>query len=383
MNQIYFDNNATTPVAPQVRDAMLPYLETMFGNPSSAHGFGEATRAGVEQSRQQLADFLQCHASSIIFTGGGSEANNLAIWSAIANAPDKKHIISSVVEHASVLSPLKFLQEQFGYDVDLLPVDSQGGIDLEKLAATIRSDTALVTLMGANNETGVVWPIAEIGELCRKLSVPFHCDAVQMAGKVELDLANMHVDYLSLAAHKMHGPKGVGALYVHRAAPVTPLIMGSDQEEGRRAGTENVAGIVGFGKACELAGEDIPGHQQHMQALRDQIEKNICDEISDVRVNGGGMPRLVNTLNISFKHCSSAALIQELDVKGIAISAHSACQSGDLDPSHVLSALGVPEEFMHGTLRISVSRFNTKQEVDTFLDILPGLVAKSRSGFAL
>lgn len=383
MNRIYFDNNATTPVDPQVRQVMLPYLETIFGNASSAHRFGEAARAGIEQSRQQLADFMQCHASSVVFTGGGSEANNQAIWSAIAAFSEKKHIISSVVEHPSVLAPLRFLQKQFGYDVDLLPVDGQGGTDLGKLASLIRSDTALVSLMGANNETGVLWPIVDIGELCRERSILFHCDAVQMPGKVDLDLTKMHVDYLSLAAHKMHGPKGVGALCIHRAAPITPLIMGSDQENGRRAGTENVAGIVGFGKACELAGENIPGHQKHMKELRDRIEKTICEEISDVRINGQSMPRLANTLNISFKHCSSAALIQELDVKGIAISAHSACQSGDLDPSHVLSALKVPEEYMHGTLRVSLSRFNTAQEVDTFLDILPGLVAKSRSGFAL
>jgi cysteine desulfurase len=382
MHQIYFDNNATTQVDPQVRQAITPYLENMFGNPSSAHRFGEVAKAGIEKAREQLANFLQCHTSSIVFTGGGSEANNLAIWSAIADAPGKKHIVSSVVEHPSVLAPLRFLQKRFGYDMDLLPVDGQGGIDLKRLASLIRPDTALVSLMGANNETGVLWPIVDIGALCRERAVLFHCDAVQMAGKVDLDFAKTHVDYLSLAAHKMHGPKGVGALCVRRTAPVTPLIMGSDQEDGRRAGTENVPGIVGFGKACELAGENIPGHQKHMKELRDRIEKTICENVSDVMINGQGMPRLANTLNVSFRHCSSAALIQELDVKGIAISAHSACQSGDLDPSHVLAALGLPEEYMHGTLRISLSRFNTPAEVDAFLDILPGLVAKSRHGFA-
>ncbi len=383
MGNIYFDNNATTPIDPAVREAMLPYLEQWFGNPSSGHRFGEAAHGGIEAARQQVAALLQAPPSRLIFTSGGSEANNLAIWSAVLAHPERKHIVTSAVEHASVLAPLAFLQEKFGYEVEILPVDQGGDFDLVALAAAIRPDTALVSLMGANNETGVLWPVERIGALCRERAVFFHCDAVQLVGKQSLDLATLPVDYLTISAHKLHGPKGTGLLYARRMVPVTPMIMGSGQEHGLRTGTENVAGIVGFGKACQLAGSAIAEHAELLGGMRDRLEAGIVAEIPAAQINGGAMARLANTTNVSFKHASGAAMIQELDERGIAVSAHAACHSGDLDPSHVLRAMAVAESYLHGTLRISLSRFNTMAEVEEVLAVLPGIVAKSRQGFAL
>lgn len=381
MKRIYLDNNATTPVDPKVVDAMLPYFNKKFGNPSSGHRFGEETRSAVEQAREQVAALIDCHASRIIFNSGGSEGNNTAIFSAVNAFPEKKHVISSQVEHASVLQPLKFLKKK-GYEIELLPVDEQGGLDCKMLASAIRPDTALVTLMGANNETGVLWPVGEIGSICKDKGVLFHCDGIQMVGKEPLNVSQMEVDYLTVAGHKVHGPKGVGALYVQRTAPVTPLVMGAGQENGHRAGTENVAGIVGLGKACEIAAIELADYQSRVAPLRDYLEDTILENIPDVIINGKTLPRLSNTTNVGFKHCSSAGIIQELDERGIAVSAHSACQSGDLDPSHVLAAMNVPETYRHGALRISLSRTTTKDEVEALLEILPHIIAKSRQGFA-
>jgi cysteine desulfurase len=383
MERIYFDNNATTPLDPAVREAMLPYLSEYFGNPSSGHYFGEEALAGITDARKQVAALFNCPPKSIFFTSGGTEANNTAIWSAISAFPEKKHIVSSIVEHASVLKPLEFLQQRFGYRIDLLPVSRDGALDLQLLSETIGPDTALVTLMGANNESGVVWPLAEIGALCRQKKVLFHCDAVQLIGKEPIDLEILPVDYLAIAAHKFHGPKGIGALYARRTAPFTPLIMGAGQEMEHRAGTENVAGIVGIGKASELAAGYLKAGISDVMNLRDSLQERIMADISEVIVNGAGQPRLSNTLNVSFKNCASGAMVQELDEKGIAVSAHSACHSGDLDPSHVLRAMAVPETHIHGTLRISLSRFNTAAEVDRLGEVLPDVVAKSRQGVAV
>ena len=383
MERIYFDNNATTPLDPAVREAMLPYLNERFGNPSSGHHFGEEALAGITNARKQTATLLNCPAKRIFFTSGGTEANNTAIWSAVFAFPEKKHIVSSVVEHASVLQPLEFLQQRFGYSIDLLPVSKDGALDLQLLSEKIRPDTLLVTLMAANNESGVVWPLAEIGALCRKKNVLFHCDAVQLVGKVVIDLETLPVDYLAVAAHKLHGPKGIGALYVKRTAPFTPLIMGAGQEMGHRAGTENVAGTVGLGKACELASGYLARGASNVLQLRNRLQERILAEIDDAIVNGATQPRLPNTLNVSFKNCASGAMVQELDERGIAVSAHSACHSGDLDPSHVLLAMSVPETHIHGTLRISLSRFNTIDEVDTLCEALPAIVEKSRQGAAV
>lgn len=382
MKKIYLDNNATTMVAPEVREAMLPFLGEAFGNPSSGHRFGEDARIAVELARQQVADFLHCQPNRLIFTGGGTEANNQAILSAISASPRKKHIITSVVEHASVLKPLEFLAATMGYEVELLKVNEQGGLSLEQLAAAIRSETVLVSLMAANNETGVIWPIEEIAALCRQRGLLLHCDAVQLAGKELIDLQLWPVDYLAIAGHKLHGPKGVGVLYAARTAPITPLIRGASQENGRRAGTENVPGLVGFGQACELAGQNLADYRLKLGALRDQLETGLKQSIPEVLINCEEQLRLANTTNVSFANCSSAALIQELDELGIAVSAHSACHSGDLDPSHVLTALHVPEAFLHGTLRISLSRLNSSADIQALLSILPKVVAKSRRGFA-
>jgi cysteine desulfurase len=383
MEKIYFDNNATTPLDPATRESMLPYFNERFGNPSSGHRFGEQALEGINTAREQMASLFNCQPKRIFFTSGGTEANNIAIWCAISDFPEKKHIITSAVEHASVLKPLEFLQERFGYTIDLLPVSKDGALDLQLLDKAIKPDTALVTLMGANNESGVIWPLQEIGELCREKKVLFHSDAVQMVGKVMLDLETLPVDYLAVGAHKFHGPKGIGALYIKRTAPFTPLIMGASQEMEHRAGTENVAGIVGMGKACELAAGHLQEEISSVLKLRNRLQDTILTEINDVIINGDKQPRLPNTLNVSFKNCASGAMVQELDERGIAVSAHSACHSGDLDPSHVLRAMAVPETHIHGTLRISLSRFNTDREVDILCKALPGIVAKSRQGVAV
>jgi cysteine desulfurase len=380
MERIYFDNNATTPLDPAVREAILPYLGECFGNPSSGHRFGEQALAGINNARDQVASLFNCPPKRIFFTSGGTEANNTAIWSAITAFPEKKHIVTSIVEHPSILKPLEFLQQRFGYTIELLPVSGDGGLDLQQLAASIRTDTALVTLMGANNESGVVWPLEDIGALCREKKVLFLCDAVQLVGKEPLNLETLPVDYLSIAAHKLHGPKGSGALYVKRTAPFAKLIMGASQEMDHRAGTENVSGIVGLGQACELAGKYLESGKSEVLNLRNRLQERILQEIDGTIVNGANQPRLTNTLNVSFKNCASGAMVQELDERGIAVSAHSACHSGDLDPSHVLRAMAVPETHIHGTLRISLSRFNTSREVDILCEILPGIVAKYRQG---
>ncbi|MDG4475853.1 cysteine desulfurase family protein [Thiovibrio frasassiensis] len=382
MHTIYFDNNASTPLDPAVRAAMAPYLADCFGNPASSHRFGEAARHAVELAREQVAGLLGCHPGRIVLNSGGTEGNNTAIFSAIWGNPGKKHIISSQVEHGSVLAPLEFLASQ-GYEVELLGVDENGTLDLDALKGAIRPDTGLVSLMVANNETGVLWPMAEIAAICRARGVLLHCDAIQLAGKAALSAEALGVDYLTIAGHKLHGPKGVGALYVSRTAPFTPLIMGTGQENGRRSGTENVPGIVGFGQACALAaGVDEAAHRR-LAALRDLLEAGIVAAIPEVRINGALSPRLVNTTNVSFRHAASAGLIQDLDAGGIAVSAHAACQTGDVDPSHVLRAMRVPEPYLHGTLRISLSRYNTADEVAALLTLLPNAVAKARQGFAL
>jgi cysteine desulfurase len=383
MQRIYFDNNATTPLDQAVYEAMLPYLSDRFGNPSSGHWFGENANFGLEEARNQVAGLIDCQPNRLFFTSGGTEANNMAIWSVISAHPEKKHIITSAVEHASVLNPLEFLEKKYGYEIEILPVGRQGGLDLEALDQAIRNDTVLVTLMGANNESGVIWPLKEIGNLCREKKVLFHCDAVQLVGKESVNVSDIPVDYLAIAAHKLHGPKGIGALYIKRTAPLASLIIGANQEGGYRAGTENVAGIVGFGKACELAANNLDVCRAKIMGLRDKLQDRILAEIDDVIINGDGQPRLANTLNVSFKNCASGAMVQELDEKGIAVSAHSACHSGDLDPSHVLQAMEVPETHIHGTLRISLSRLNNDQEVDCFLKTLPEVVAKSRQGLAV
>lgn len=381
MKRIYLDNNATTPIAPEVRETMLPFLGETFGNPSSAHHEGEEAKAELDTARARVAELLNTAPGRIVFTSGGTEANNLAIFSGAWADPQKRHLISSQVEHPSVLAPLQFLAGH-GYEVELLEVGPNGGLNLDLLQSRIRPDTALVSLMGANNETGVLWPVAEIGTICRERGVLFHSDVVQMLGKEPLDAAELPVDYLSMGAHKLHGPKGAGALYVARKAPVTPYLRGAGQENGRRPGTENTPGLAGFGRACELAGQHLADYRLRVAALCNLLEEEIQAAAPEALVIGSGQPRLPNTINVCFKHCSSAGLVQEFDLRGIAVSGHSACHSGDLNPSPVLSAMGVPETHLHGSLRISLSRFTTREEVDRFLEALPEILAKAAGNFA-
>ncbi len=377
MDPIYLDNNATTPLAPEVRAAMAACLAETFGNPSSSHRFGEAARQVVDEARERVAALVGAHPRRTIFTSGGSEANNMAIMSAVAGRPDRRHLVSSTVEHPSVLAPLRALAER-GYRLTLLEVDGDGGLDLDRLAAVLDADTVLVSLMAANNETGVRWDIGAIGELCRQRGVLFHTDAVQLAGKAAVDLGSLPVDYLTLGAHKIHGPKGCGALCAARNAPLAPLVRGAGQEFGLRAGTENVPGIVGFGVAAELARAGLANYGDRVGGLRDRLEAEILRRIPEVRINGRGQPRLANTANVSFRGVAAAAVLQELDEHGIAVSAHAACHGGDLDPSHVLTAMRVPEDYIHGTMRISLSRYTTEEEIGRFLDLLPVLVDRSR-----
>jgi len=377
MNRIYLDNNATTAVDPSVRDAMLPYLETFYGNPSSDHRQGEIAKRAVDLARQQVAALAGCRPREVFFTSGGTEANNMAIHSALLASPEKRHVVTSSVEHPSVLAPLRYYSQQ-GYAVDTIAVDENGAIDYEELQRMIRPDTALVSLMAANNETGVVWDLACISTICREKNTLFHCDAVQLAGKMPIDLEKLPIDYLALAAHKLHGPKGCGALCTQRSTPVFSFIRGAGQEHQRRAGTENVPGLAGFGKAAELAQTNLDCYGSLVGELRDKLERGLLEKIPDTRVNGRRAWRLPNTCNVSFKNTSSAAIIQELDEKGISVSAHSACHSGDLDPSHVLSAMHIAEEFIHGTLRISLSRYSTAGDIEKVLAVLPAIVAQSR-----
>ena len=379
MNRIYLDNNATTPLLPQVIDVMTHCLQKTFGNPSSDHFFGEQARLSVDLARERVAALLSCSEQTIVFTSGGTESNNSAILGAAAAQPAKKHIVTSAVEHTSVLAPIRFLASRHGYAVDILGVDEDGMLDMDDLARALRPDTLLVSLMAANNETGVCWPLDTISAICRDLGCLFHCDAAQYVGKAFLDLSRMSVDLLTVAAHKFHGPKGIGALYVKRGTPLEPFVLGAGQEGGRRGGTENVPALAGFGEACRLATEEMDARTAHIRQLTARLETEITRRIPDVRVNGKNAPRLANTLNVSFRGCAANSMIQELDMRGIAVSAHSACHSGDLDPSHVLAAMRVPEDFLHGALRISIGATNTADDIDALLAILPGIVEKSRA----
>lgn len=379
MNRIYLDNNATTPLLPQVIDVMTHCLRENFGNPSSNHFFGEQARRSVDVARERVAALLSCPEQAIVFTSGGTESNNSAILGAAAAQPAKKHIITSVVEHTSVLTPIRFLARRHGYEVDMLGVDQDGMLDMHTLSRALRPETLLVSLMAANNETGVCWPLETISAICRDHGCLFHCDAAQYAGKAPIDLSRISVDLLTVAAHKFHGPKGIGALYIKRGTPLEPFVIGAGQEGGRRGGTENVPALAGFGEACRLAAEEMDARSARLRQLTARLETEITRRIPDIRVNGKNAPRLANTLNISFRGCAANSMIQELDMRGIAVSAHSACHSGELDPSHVLAAMMVPEDYLHGTLRISMGAANTADDIDALLAILPGIVEKSRA----
>ncbi len=377
MNPVYLDNNATTMVAPEVVEAMLPYLGQLYGNPSSMHSFGGQVGTALKKARADVAEVLGARPEEIIFTSCGSESDNTAMLSALAAHPDKRHLVTTRVEHPAVLSLAKHLEEK-GYEVTFLGVDERGRLDLEELGRAIRKDTAIVSVMYANNETGTIFPIPEIAALCKARGVLFHTDAVQAVGKVDIDLAKLPVDMLALSGHKLHAPKGVGVLYVRQGTPFRPFLIGGHQERGRRAGTENTAGIIALATAMKLAKDNIAAENTRVRALRDRLEAGILAKVPDCIVNGDPDHRLPNTSSIAFKYVEGEAILLMLDQFGICASSGSACTSGSLEPSHVLRAMGVPFTYAHGSIRFSLSRYTTEAEVDLVLETLPGVIETLR-----
>ena len=375
---IYLDNSATTPLKKEVLDKMMPYLTENYGNPSSIYSIGRSAKAAIDAARIQVANAIGAQPAEIYFTGCGSEADNWAI-KGIARAKEKKgkHIISSAIEHHAVLHTLNYLEKQ-GFSVTYLPVDEFGKISLTDLEEAIRPDTILITIMTANNEVGTIEPISEIGAIAKKHNITFHTDAVQAVGAMELDVKKMNIDMLSMSAHKFGGPKGVGALYVRNGVRPEIFMHGGAQERARRAGTENVASIVGMGEAIALATRNIPEKAEKLCMLRDYLIKNIMEKIPYVKLNGHPTDRLPGNVNFSFSYIEGESLLLMLDLNGIAASSGSACTSGSLDPSHVLLALGLPHETAHGSLRISIGDYNTKEEIDKVIALLPGSVQRLR-----
>jgi cysteine desulfurase len=377
MKTVYFDNNATTKVAEEVLEEIEPLFCVLYGNPSSMHTFGGQIGRRIRKAREQVAGLLGCEPSEIVFTGCGTESDNTAIKGTLAAVPDKRKVITTRVEHPAVLAVCREL-ESHGYTVVELSVDKKGRLDIAELEDKLDEDTALVTIMYANNETGVVFPIEDIAELIKSKGAIFHTDAVQAAGKIPLNLSKSNIDLLSLSGHKLHAPKGIGVLYVRKGTRLSPFILGGHQEAGRRAGTENVPGIVGLGKACELAAENFETENKKVKALRDKLEKAILKKCPDCRLNGDPDNRLPNTSNISFEYIEGEAILLMLDKYGICASSGSACTSGSLEPSHVLRAMGVPFTAAHGSIRFSLSRYNTEEEVDYTIEKLPPIVNQLR-----
>jgi cysteine desulfurase len=374
---IYFDNNATTSVDPAVLEEMLPFLKEQYGNPSSAYSFGKRVLRAIEHAREQVATLLGCDASEILFTSCGTESDNTAIQSALSIDRDRKHIVTSKVEHSAIVKHGEALARR-GYEVTWLDVDARGLIDLSQLEDAIRPDTAIVSLMWANNETGVLFPIEEAAEICRKQQTIFHTDAVQAVGKIPIDLQTIPIQFLSVSGHKLHAPKGVGALYINRRTRFFPFLIGGGQEDKRRGGTENTASIVALGKAAELAGEFMEEENRFVRALRDKFEREAVERIPGVTVNGDLERRLPNTTNLSIEGIDSEALLMILDQQGVCCSAGSACTTGSLEPSHVLRAMGLSNEQARASLRFSFGRLNTMPEVESALEILTRAVKKLR-----
>ncbi len=374
---LYLDHNATTPIDPLVCDAMLPWLRNEFGNPSSIYGLGRRAAAALTKAREQVATLVGAQPSEIIFNSCGTEATNTAILSALAIDPDKRHVITSTVEHSATIKLCEYLATR-GYEITWLPVDAQGKLDVTKLEAAITSETAVVSLLWANNETGILFPVEEIAAITKRKKVPLHLDAVQAAGKVPINLETLGAQYVSLSAHKLYAPKGIGALYLNRKARYTPLLRGS-QEETRRGGTQNVASIVAFGKAAELATAALLTAPEHIAALRDRFEQTLLSTIQGVRRNGAAEPRLPNTSNLTFSGIEAESALLLFDQEGLCCSAGSACSSGSINPSHVLTAMGVTRDEACASLRFSFGRTTTEEEIDRALEIIPRVVAKLRS----
>ena len=376
---VYADNAATTKLSPAVLEAMMPYLTEEYGNPSSLYRFGNHAKRAIEQARKEVADVLGAEPFEILFTGGGSEADNWVkeIMRSL-KARGKNHFITSAVEHHALLHSAQRLQKE-GFEVTFIPVDREGRIDPEQVRAAIRPETGLVSIMFANNEIGTIYPIKEIGAICRQAGVLFHTDAVQAAGHLPINVKEMNIDLLSLSAHKFHGPKGVGAFYCRRGIPLPSLIDGGAQERGKRAGTENVAGIVGLGAALRLANEEMSETSARVSAMRDRLIDGILQTVPMCRLNGPRHNRLPGNCNISFLGIEGESLLLRLDLAGIAASSGSACASSSLDPSHVLLAIGLPHEVAHGSVRLSLSDYNTEEDVDYILEKLPEIVSTLRS----
>jgi cysteine desulfurase len=375
MARIYLDNNATTPVLPEVLEAMRPYFGERFGNASSIHHHGQETRAAVERARDSVASLLSCRAAEVVFTSGGTEGDNLAI-AGLTSAGD--HVITSSIEHHAVLNTCKHLEET-GCDVAYLPVDGRGLVDPGDVRRALRPNTTLISIMMANNETGVLQPVEEIGKIAAEADVYFHADAVQGAGKVPIDVNRIGCDALSISGHKMHAPQGVGALYVRKGTKLQPLFYGGRHERSRRAGTENVPGIVALGKAAELALQGFErGDDKKMSALRDRLQQGILAQVDESRVNGQGAPRVPNTSNIYFDHIEGESMVISLDLQGLAVSTGAACSSGAIEPSHVLIAMGLRPDRARASIRFSLGKQNTAEDVDIALALVPETVARLR-----
>jgi len=374
---VYVDNNATTKVAPEVLEEMLPYFSELYGNPSSMHFFGGQVQKKVNEAREKVADLLGADPSEIVFTSCGTESDNAAILGTLDSYLEKRHLITSRVEHPAVGNVSTYLGRK-GYRVTELSVDREGRLDLDELRESFTDETALVTIMYANNETGVIFPIEEIGEIVKAKGISFHTDAVQTVGKIPINMKKSKVDMLSISGHKLHAPKGIGVLYIRKGTKFSPFMIGGHQEKGRRGGTENVPYIIGLGKACELAKKHLDEENTRVKALRDYLEAKILEKIPNTLVNGDPLHRLPNTVSVSFEYVEGESILLLLSDLGICASSGSACTSGSLEPSHVLRAMGVPFTAAHGSIRFSLSIYNTKEEMDYILEHLPPIIQRLR-----
>jgi cysteine desulfurase len=374
---VYVDNNATTRVAPEVLEEMMPYFSELYGNPSSMHFFGGQVQKKVNEAREKVADLLDADPSEIVFTSCGTESDNAAILGTLDSYPEKRHVITTRVEHPAVGNVSTYLGRK-GYRVTELSVDREGRLDLDELRESITEDTTLVSIMYANNETGVMFPIEESGEIVKARGIPFHTDAVQAVGKIPMNLKRSTIDMLSISGHKLHAPKGIGVLYIRKGTKFSPFLIGGHQEKGRRGGTENVPYIIGLGKACELAKKSLNEENTRVRALRDYLEAKLLEKIPNTLVNGDRKNRLPNTVSVSFEYVEGESILLLLSDLGICASSGSACTSGSLEPSHVLRAMGVPFTAAHGSIRFSLSVYNTKEEMDYIVEHLPPIIQRLR-----
>ncbi len=377
MKPIYLDNNATTRTAPEVVEAMLPFFSDLYGNASSMHSFGGQVGRYLGQAREQIAALIGARPAEIVFTSCGTESNNAAIMGTLYSYPEKKHIVTCRVEHPAVLNVGHHLQAR-GYRVTELGVDRHGNLNLDELRAALREDTALVSIMTANNETGVLFPVEEIAAITRQRGIPFHTDAVQAVGKIPMNMADSAIDLLSLSGHKLHAPKGIGALYIRKGTKFSPFLIGGHQEAGRRGGTENVPYIVGLGQAAEFVAAHMDEENSRVRALRDRLEKELLQRIPNTLVNGDSIHRLPNTCNLSFEYIEGESILMLLNEEGICASSGSACTSGSLQPSHVLRAMGVPFTAAHGSIRFSLSIYNNDADIDRVIQVMPGIIERIR-----